>query len=456
MRTNLLFKLAVALFCVSCLVGCEDNTKDAEAGPTLTVSGSNISGNSINASAGTSITVKWVAEKGTSDLSTFSIKAGAGFLDSWQDKTIDQVSAAKYVDSLNIQLPQTEGEYLLSFVVTDKKGKTASQSLTVFLTKPPITDVFAYYQNSTFIFVIKDGTSTVKTAKMTWKVTNYNESSKVATISCTLDPATTVTPLNSVFYFRKATSGALEFSNDGVTWRNLTDNSKDINFIFGTKAAKPSSLYGSVNTTISSAYVIYPEGTSSGYLVSSEYNSSNADRYLFTEYTKEYYSDKVGFTQFVTFTSDGSDYPPFTYKREIELVYYKVYQSGGTIIEGGAKKPAAPGNLSGSYARRVESWNSRTGMYELHSFISLSWTDNSDNEIQFNVYIKADDGNYYPLSSITNLVLIPDYFPANTNSGIVRRGYYVDWDAGTYYFKITAKSATEESDFSNEAAVTCY
>lgn len=177
---------------------------------------------------------------------------------------------------------------------------------------------------------------------------------------------------------------------------------------------------------------------------------------MFTEYTREYYSNKVGFTQFATFTSDGSDYPPFIYKREIELVYYKVYQSDGTIIEGGAKKPSAPTNLRGTYARRVESWNSKTGMYEKHSYISLSWTDNSNNEMQFNVYIKASDGAYYPLSSITNLVLIPDYFPANTSSGVVRRGYYADWDAGTYTFKITAKSAIEESDFSNEAAVSCY
>jgi len=95
-------------------------------------------------------------------------------------------------------------------------------------------------------------------------------------------------------------------------------------------------------------------------------------------------------------------------------------------------------------------------MYEDHSYVRLSWTDNSNNEIQFNVYIKADDGNYYQLSEIDNVTLLPDYFPANTNSGSVRIGYWVDWGSGTYYFKLKAVSAIGESEFSNEAAVTVY
>jgi hypothetical protein len=452
------FKIIISGIVLVAAVSCKKDSGDvASSGPTLTLSGK-IANGTLTATTNTKVMFSWTTTKGTASLVSFSIDKDGTFLTGWNAKALQASQSATYTDSTEVDIPDTEGSYTYTLTVTDEKNKTAKQTVEVTATKPviTITDAFVYFNNSTFLFVIKDGTTSVATTKMTWTVTGYNSSTNVATLTKTLDPSTTATPLPATFYLRKAASGALEYSSDAGNWSNLTDNSGSVNFLFGVKAAKPSSLLGSVNNGIQSSTVSYPEGSSTGYMVFSEYNASGNDNYMFTDYSKEYYCEATGFTDATTYTYDGSSYPPFIYKREVELVYYKIYLPNGTTREGGSKKPDAPSNLSGTYYYRVDSWNSNTGMYEKHSYISLQWTDNSNNEIQFDVYIKADDNNFYHLSEINNVYLIPDNFPANYVSGIVRQGYYVDWGKGTYYFKLKAVSATDESDFSNEASVTVY
>lgn len=436
--------------------GCKKEEDENLTGPTLSITGENIIDGNITTLIGSAIRLTWTADKGNVDLTTFSIAKDGVFLDEWSDAAIPSSQTERYSDSIIIYLPLAEGSYIYTFIVKDKNNKTSQKSVVVIAQKPPITDVFVYYKNSNFLFVIKDGISTIQSTLMTWTVTDYNATTGVATISNELEPSTTSIPLPGTFYFRKTTEGALEYSNDGSNWANLTDVTGSVNFLFGTKAAKPSSLLGSVDNGIRLSSVTYPEGSSNGYMVYSQYNASGNDNYLFDDYSNEYYCEATGFTQAITFTADHSDYPPYTYSRKVELATYKIYLPNGTTREGGNLKPDAPSNLTGSYAYRVDVWNSHTGWYEKHSYINLYWTDNSDNEIQFNVYIKAKDGNYYPLSGITDVVLLPDNFPSNTQHGIVREGYYVDWKPDIYYFKITAFSAVMESYFSNEAAVTVY
>jgi len=353
-----------------------------------------------------------------------------------------------------------EEEQVVEDVEDDGESDVDTSNTTT--TSSDLTDVFVYYENTELIFVIKDGVSSVKTTKMTWNVSDFNQSTNIATINCTLGDEGTTVPVGSTFYLRKSSTNILEYSSDGLTWANLTGSigTSNFSFLFGTKAAKPTSLLGSVTNQVKSAMVSYPDGSSTGYRASSEYNSSRYDNYLFTEYTKEYYCEKTGFTKSISFTSDQSDYPPWTYKREVDLISYKIYLPDGSIFEGGETKPDAPSNLSGTYKKNISSWNSSTGMYEKRSYVSLSWTDNSKNETHFNIYMKAVDNNYYPIDEMIMYEggpsFTPTTFPSNSFSGSIKAGYYVNWSPGTYYFKLTAASLDQESDFSNEAIVTVY
>ncbi|HOV14334.1 MAG TPA: hypothetical protein PK771_08635, partial [Spirochaetota bacterium] len=86
-------------------------------------------------------------------------------------------------------------------------------------------------------------------------------------------------------------------------------------------------------------------------------------------------------------------------------------------------------------------------------YVTLNWTDNSNKEIKFNLYMLASDGKYYKLSEFTDAAWLPDDFPSNTVSGQIKRGYYTDWASGTYKFKLTAATATDESDFSDVVSI---
>lgn len=334
-------------------------------------------------------------------------------------------------------------------------GSTSGTGGTSTTTQAPA--FFVYYKDSVFNFVIKDGTTNVTTSKMTWTVTAYDSSTGVVTVSCSLEPFKTI-PLGSTFYFRKSSSG-LEYSSSGSSWTRLADlgSPTDVGFLFFTKAAKPSGLLGSLKNGMQTTSVTHPGGTSQGVEVYSEYDNSGYDPYTYTDYSREYYTSDVGYAGGVTYNYDGSNYPPFVYKREIDLTSYKIYMPNGTIVEAGETKPAAPSNLTGSYTKNTNVW---TGSgYEKRSYISLYWKDNSNNEVQFNIYMKSPtDGNWYPFSSLSldGAILGPDSFPPNTMSGTLKRGYYMTWPISTYYFKLTAASTDLESDFSNEAAVTVY
>jgi uncharacterized repeat protein (TIGR02543 family) len=320
-----------------------------------------------------------------------------------------------------------------------------------------LVDTFPYTTGSNFLFVIKDGTSSVSTTKMTWDVTSYDATTAIATIAVGLDPPTTKTPLPATIYFRNGTGSLLEYSTSGTAWTPMNRApGTAVTFLFGTKAGRPSSLVGSVVNSVKTATVSFVGETSGGVAVSSEYDSSRYDSYMFTQYTREYYSDTVGFTGGISFTSDLSMLPAYTYKREVELVSYRVNMPDGTVREGGASIPAAPSGLSASYTYkyRIYVFKYYSGYYEYRSYVTLHWTDNSDNEIEFKLYMKGDDGEYHPASERTDMTINPTSFASDKQSATLQRGYYAPWPTGKFYFKLKANNATGESDFSNEASVT--
>lgn len=327
---------------------------------------------------------------------------------------------------------------------------------------PALADVFGFFKDSVFQYVIKDGTSSVKTTRMTWTVTSYDKATSVARIKRELDPSTTKVPLPASFYLRKSTNGGLEYSSNGSSWQGLTSpgpGSSKINFLFCVKAAKPSSLLGSVSNGIKATSVTYPGGSAPGYQVFSEYNSSGNDKYFYKDSGTESYAKQFGFVKALCSISDQSSYPPFTSRREIDMIAYRIVMPDGKILEGGAQKPKAPSNLKATYKKRVSSWNPSTGTYEKRSYMSLSWSDNSSNETKFNIYLKATDGKWYTIDKFklnNGATFTPTTFPPNEFSDTIRAGYYVNWDPGTYSFRLTAASLDDESDPSNEASATAF
>ncbi|MBA7540946.1 hypothetical protein ES705_33249 [subsurface metagenome] len=445
--TKFFFVLCVFSFLTNC------KKEDEEIiNPVLRLTGV-IASENLTTVTGDTIAFSWIAEKGTNPLQNFSIQINDEYLAGWNKKMIPASYSEEYTDTLLVIMPKTEGSYIFKLTVTDKNSLTAEKLIEVTVEKPPITNSFVYYNNSTFIYIIKDGTGSPTITRMTWTVIDYNSSTNVATLTSILDPETTGTPIPQTFNFRKVSSGALEYSKDGAAWVNLTDINGEINFLFGSKAIIPSSLLGDVITKIEPANVSYPEGISLGYKVLSEYDASGNDRYFYSNSSVEHYCEATGFTKAVKFISDFENYPVFSFKREVELVTYTIYLPDGSIREGGKRTPNAPTALSGSY-KSESKLDFESLVWRTYYWVELNWEDNSDNEIQFDVYLKVNNGEFYPLSEITDKNLHPYFFPENSTSGEIEWGSRVGSAQGIYTFKIKAVGAVYESDFSNEVIIT--
>ncbi len=446
----------IFMFCIIFLLSsCEDPSeieKPDPKNPVLTLNGF-LASNDPVVYTGDTVVLSWIAEKGTNSLTDFSIQLNDSYLDGWNQKEIEAIYSDIYADSLNVIMPDGEGSYSIKFTVQDSIGLSDEKTVSITAEKPPIQNTFVYYKNSSFLFAIKDGTTSKTITRMTWDVIDYDDATGIATLTRTLDPATTGIPLPEKFYFRNVVSGALEYSSDGVSWINLTDKAGDMNFLFGYKANVPSSLAGSVINKIEEKMLSYPEGISPGFEVSSEYDGSSYDRYYYSEYSKEYYCQATGFTGGIRFISDMEYFPIYSYKREVDLITYTIYLPDGTVREGGNAIPVAPSDLSGTYKSKQEI-DFASMVWRTYYWVALNWTDNSDNEIQFDVYLKIDNGEFYPLSEIDDKALNPHFFTENSTSGNIEWGYRVKWPAGKYTFKLKAVGAIFESEFSNEHTIT--
>lgn len=431
------------------LVNCEKFNNDdppVPEAPSLIVTG-DFTDDNISAYTKDTVVFYWEANKGTSSLVDFSIMVDGDYLNNWENKPINKTSSTTYKDSLKLIMPESVGEYTVNFCVNDSIGLSADKSFFLNVEKPPLPNNFVYFENSTFLFVVKYGSSDISI--MEWLVSAYDSSTGIATISESKE--TEETP--RIFYLKNSENGALEYSSDGIEWKNLTDPSGELNFLYAAKALSPSGLGGLVFNSIENKQVSYPEGTSPGVVVSSEYDASSYDSYYYSNSNVEYYCEAAGFIKSVRQISDFKYFPVFSFNREIELINYKIYLPDGSIREGGTDVPAAPSDLTAYYGS--ESYiDYSTLTWRTKYFVKLTWSDNSDNETHFDIYMKIGDGEFRRLSDITDQPISPDVFSEGATKGEIEWGNGAAWGTGTYTFKLKAVAAVIESEFSNEATMT--
>ena len=188
-----------------------------------------------------------------------------------------------------------------------------------------VPDCFVYYKGAKFIFkrTLDDG----RVTKITWDVTDYNSSTKTATITSKNgdnDPAT--------FQIRNGSKG-IEFNlNSG--WKTLTDGGSEINFLLGQKLNSiPSGCYGSIKNTTKTQTVSIPGSkTSSGFQVSSAYSSTSGyhDSFMFDYSSGESWSTECGLTSAGYEYRNGKEYPIFVSTYTISLIAYDIPMPNGT------------------------------------------------------------------------------------------------------------------------------
>ena len=77
-------------------------------------------------SPGDPLPFKWMAEKGKSDLSSFTIRINGS---DWFGYPISTIPPDIYYDSAYLEAPVVQGHYAFSFIVTDTDGKIGEQAV---------------------------------------------------------------------------------------------------------------------------------------------------------------------------------------------------------------------------------------------------------------------------------------------------------------------------------------
>ena len=190
-------------------------------------------------------------------------------------------------------------------------------------TTASLPDCFVYYQGAKFIFkrTLDDG----RVTKIVWEVTDYNESTKTATISSKRgDDEPTELKI------RKGANGTIEFENYG-NWKTLTNGASDIKFLMGYELNSiPSGCYGSIKNKTKLEAVSAPGGkTSQGFSISSEY-SSNHDSFMFDYSSGESWCTECGLTSAGYAYRNGKEYPIYVDTWTIELIAYDIPMPDGT------------------------------------------------------------------------------------------------------------------------------
>lgn len=204
-----------------------------------------------------------------------------------------------------------------------KPGESSGQGSGTTTASMP--DCFVYYKGATFIFkrTLDSGTS----SKITWVVTDYNNSTKTATVQETAGDNAPTT-----FQIRKG-SKCIEFNKSG-SWKPLTDGGTEINFMNGSALNSiPSGIYGSVNNNTKVESVNIPGGkTSAGFSISSSYQpySGMHDSFLFDYSSGESWSTECGFVSSGYWYQNGKEYPIYTMRTTVELVAYDIPMPDGT------------------------------------------------------------------------------------------------------------------------------
>jgi hypothetical protein len=106
--------------------GCEDITEDTA--PTLEFFGGNYIDEDVTVEPGGVLAFSWLATKGSSNLSSFSIERDNITLAGYPDEDIPNDN---YSATVSLEAPQNEGAYVYKFIVTDNNDLTASKSFTI-------------------------------------------------------------------------------------------------------------------------------------------------------------------------------------------------------------------------------------------------------------------------------------------------------------------------------------
>ena len=116
---SLIFTAFMGLF-----TGCETT----DEGPSIQFFGGAYIDDDVTVEPGGVLKFSWLATKGTSNLASFTIERDNITLAGYPDESVPNDN---YKDSVNLEAPLNEGEYVYELIVTDKNDLTATGSFTI-------------------------------------------------------------------------------------------------------------------------------------------------------------------------------------------------------------------------------------------------------------------------------------------------------------------------------------
>ena len=122
MRSKRHSLILAVLLCLP-ITGC---LKDKE--PTVSLLNGRFMTTNVEISPGGVLMFKWMAEKGKSDLSSFTIRVNG---DDHYGYPISPIAPDIYVDSVFMEGPTDKGDHTFSFTATDMDGKFGTKAIVV-------------------------------------------------------------------------------------------------------------------------------------------------------------------------------------------------------------------------------------------------------------------------------------------------------------------------------------
>ena len=185
-------------------------------------------------------------------------------------------------------------------------------------------DCFVYYPGAQFVY--KRTIDNKKSSKFSWTVTDYDASTKTATIQTQYpdsDPGT--------IQIRSLSNGMIAFSS-GSTFKPVVSERNEVGYMFNYRPSIPSGIYGSLDDKVSVGSVSIPGGSSVGITVGASYQPYKGfhDSYTWDWQMSETWCTECGFVRASSFWSNGKEYPIQSSRSNTELVAYDIPMPDGT------------------------------------------------------------------------------------------------------------------------------
>lgn len=317
-------------------------------------------------------------------------------------------------------------------------------------------DCFVYYKDATFLYIYTSYDN--KKTKLFWQVNDYDKTTCVASITQTMlcDTGNET----SEFKLKKESDGSISYSQDGTAWTSRTNQSKEWNFMFISKASRPSGCFGNIMNKVQISDVTGPDGKSAqGYIVSSDYDNSREDYYMYDDISHESWSPECGLAQSFKHISNMQSYPTYTYQADYKLVAYYIPMPDGTVRSYSPDEPAmkAVTNLS-AHSSDLRNTSSKCSM------ITFIWNDFANTNVfkynLYNMYQDPSDGNWYRQKVFSDneaelgswFIGVADCEDINHKDNLrgtysTRSGSGLSFPEGYYFFYVTAESLSFETSF---------